>query len=303
MASVSCLPIEVVHHILGHLSPRELLVVRQLTRTLNHFSTVNHLWQPHTLELIQARPVLFDLRQVPPSAWSFSHSPDGWFRAYLTIMKTSKSGWVPTEDGIRNTCWSVHFTGLDLVDEIPEKPQAICRFDSDGIVYVIDGHLLEPHKWWIENGAVRVPAYPALRPSRGKYTWGRVLTHSGVHMLSTSADFLENLLRLHLEILEASSLIPAQEKESMTEELEWALRNIRASERDTSVMIRRIEELHFVRRRSLRLEFLPNEEPEYPTHIGVFGAGLTESDDEDDMSSDSDFESQDSEFEAPQTGE
>jgi hypothetical protein len=300
----------VVHHILSYLSVHELLAVRQLTRTLNRITTVNHLWQPHVQQLIHARPILSDLRQILPTAWSFSHAADGWFRAYLNILQTAKSDWVPTEDNIKNTSWTVHFIGMDLVREIPEQPQSIARFESDGMVHTVAGHLLESNKWWIVNETVRgkvptqrrplwvfanngfeVLGYPPLKPSRDIYTWGRILKHIQVLMLSTAPKFLENLLLLHNEILESTASITTEERTEMEKAMESSLSDIRAMEQDPSVTLSRLEELHFARRQALRLQYQIIDEPSSQTASNGFNEYEMvdfDDDEEDDMSSGSD---------------
>lgn len=70
-------------------------------------------------------------------------------------METSKQGWVPDEESIRNTCWAVTFIGMDVIREIPEKPHSIVELRDDMNCYTVGGVPLVQHKWWIANGELR----------------------------------------------------------------------------------------------------------------------------------------------------
>lgn len=138
-----------------------------------------------------------------------------------------------------------------------------------------------------------VPAYPPLAPFREEHTWGRVLKHIQVLMHGFSPEFLENLLELNKTILETAPTITAEERTGIKAALEEGMGVIRARQRDPSAIIDHLDELHFARRRALRLKHhIPDEDPavlrvvepptDYPT------GDTDDEEDEDEMYSSSD---------------
>ncbi|KAH0602431.1 uncharacterized protein H6S33_008770 [Morchella sextelata] len=212
--SLESLPLEVIHQIFSLLTLTDLTSLRLTSRPLCSSATANPHWRHHFTNLLPAHAALLDVAAIPPSAWSFAHVPDGYFRAYTTLVRTAREDWLHSDQDLKGTLWMVLFKAfLKEGGARSDDPNyhTLIEMRADCTSIPLEGQPLNSSSWYVDGRpSLRFPCYPPNVPSRDPFTWCRIMQHVSVLMLTDSPDLLENLVHLNTSILNASNLPEAQ---------------------------------------------------------------------------------------------
>ncbi|RPB07837.1 hypothetical protein P167DRAFT_495186 [Morchella conica CCBAS932] len=198
--SLESLPLEVIHQIFSLLTPTDLASLRLTSHALRSSATSNPHWRRHFTDLLPAHAALLDVAAIPPSAWSFAHAPDGYFRAYTTLVRTAREDWLHSDQDLKGTHWMVLFKAfLKEGGARSDDPNfhTLIEMRADCTSCPLEGLPLNTSSWYVDGRpSLRFPCYPPNVPSRDPFTWCRIMQH--------------NLLHLNTTILTASNLPEAQ---------------------------------------------------------------------------------------------
>ncbi|KAF8545079.1 hypothetical protein BDD12DRAFT_722532, partial [Trichophaea hybrida] len=222
----------VLHHVLSNLTASELAPLRSVSIRLRDLATSNAHWRRCLLSDLVPNFVAFnEIAAIPPLLWSFSLVHDGWFRAYCELKRVVKAPWLRRDEDLIGAPWMVYFKSHLPSTELLgiEDPHATIRFTPDNMAEQVSGLPLNSRKWWIEDGVMRVSAYPPNVPGREPRTLCRKFEHSTVAMISDSPEYLEAMVRINNTIIkEAASerLVSQAEAESLRNAFEQAKKSI-----------------------------------------------------------------------------
>lgn len=141
----------VIQQIFSYLPTSDLASVRQCSSYLSLYATSNHLWQSRCQALWRRYVTLQDCRAIPAKLWSFSCVPNGWFRAYITIIRIARDDWLTCDDDLKRNVFMVFFKS-HLGDNVgAEHWHALVKFEEDGMVHPIDGLPLYSNVWSVDE--------------------------------------------------------------------------------------------------------------------------------------------------------
>ncbi|CUS14710.1 unnamed protein product [Tuber aestivum] len=252
--SLEKLPLEVIHQVFSFASPRDLISLRLTSHSIRSTATANTHWRRHFFDsLLSSHAVLTDdISSIAHDLWAFRLVPDGWFRAYSTVMRVAREDWLRTDEQLKGSTWTVFFKsflreGGASADDA--TPHALVELTHDSTSIILEGLPLRGGPWHVDqNKTLRFSGYPPIVPSRDPHTWCRVMQHVSVLMLADSPEFLDALNVLNAEILEESSaagLIDMDKRQALESGLRDSLQTV--GEKRKSELSARLRNLHLLR--------------------------------------------------------
>ncbi|KAG0136671.1 hypothetical protein HOY82DRAFT_598923 [Tuber indicum] len=269
--SLEKLPLEVIHQVFSLLSPQDLTSLRLTSRSILPAATANTHWRHHFFDgLLSSHAALIDISSIARDQWAFQLAPDGWFRAYTTLIRIANEDWLRTEEELKGSTWTVFFKmylregGASSDDE---TGHALVELTHDLTSNRIEGLPLRSSSWYVDQKKTlrcsyhlhfyfltslppssKVSGYPPIVPSRDPHTWCRVMQHVSVLLLSDSPEFLDALNVLNTAILEESNtagLIDEDKRQALESGVRDSLRA--AQEKRKNELPARLRELHLLR--------------------------------------------------------
>ncbi|KAG0643788.1 hypothetical protein HOY80DRAFT_283453 [Tuber brumale] len=251
--SLEKLPLEVIHQVFSFLSPQDLTSLRLTSHSVLPAATANTHWRHHFFDgLLSSHAALIDISSIAHNRWAFQLVPDGWFRAYTTLIRIAREDWLRTDEELKGSTWMVFFKmylreGGASSDDA--NAHALVELKHDLTSNPIEGLPLQRKSWYVDqNRTLRFSGYPAIVPSRDPHTWCRVMQHVSVLLLSDSPEFLDALNVLNTAILEesnAAGLVDEDKRQALESGVHDSLRD--AQEKRQSELSARIRKLHLLR--------------------------------------------------------
>ncbi|PWW78905.1 hypothetical protein C7212DRAFT_356157 [Tuber magnatum] len=251
--SLEELPLEVIHQVFSFLSPRDLTSLRLTSHPMLSAATANAHWRRNFFDsLLSSHAALTDISSIAHNRWAFRLVPDGWFRAYTTIMRIAREEWLRTDEELKGSTWMVFFKSFlreGGASSDDAAPHALVELTHDSTSIILEGLPLRSGPWYVDqNKTLRSSGYPPIVPSRDPHTWCRVMQHVSVLLLTDSPEFLDALNVLNTAILEEShtaGIIDEGKREALESGVRDSLRTVR--EKRKSELSARLRELHLLR--------------------------------------------------------
>ncbi|CAZ79338.1 unnamed protein product [Tuber melanosporum] len=240
--SLEKLPLEVIHQVFSLLSPQDLTSLRLTSRSILPAATANTHWRHHFFDgLLSSHAALIDISSIARDQWAFQLVPDGWFRAYTTLIRIANEDWLRTEEELKGSTWTVFFKmylregGASSDDE---TGHALVELTHDLTSNRIEGLPLRSSSWYVDQKkTLRFSGYPPIVPSRDPHTWYALnVLNTAILEESNTAGLIDEDKRQALESGVHDSLRAAQEKRK--NELPARLRELhllRSSARERSM--------------------------------------------------------------------
>ncbi|KAI5784641.1 hypothetical protein EDC01DRAFT_597859, partial [Geopyxis carbonaria] len=162
------LPPIVLHQILSNLTVSELANLRPVSRSFRYLATSGTHWRKHLLDILVPKyAALHEISMIPPRLWCFGLIHDGWFRAYCEVNRVIGEPWLRGDDDLIGCHYFVYFKAhLRCRGVGVEEYHSVIRFTDQHVAEALEGLPLYPRVWRIEDGVMKVSAYPPNVPGR-----------------------------------------------------------------------------------------------------------------------------------------
>jgi len=145
----------VIHHVFSLLSPRDLALLRLTSHSMLSAATANTHWRRHFFDnLLPSYAALADISSITHSQWAFQLVPDGWFRAYTTIIRIAREDWLRTDEELKGSTWMVFFKSYlreGGASSDDAAAHALVELKHDRTSVPIEGLPLRGSSWYVDQ--------------------------------------------------------------------------------------------------------------------------------------------------------
>ncbi|PUU74046.1 hypothetical protein B9Z19DRAFT_1103681 [Tuber borchii] len=215
--SLEKLPLEVIHHVFSLLSTRDLTLLRLTSHSMLSAATANTHWRRRFFDsLLPSYAALTDISSIAHNQWAFQLVPDGWFRAYITVIRIAREDWLHTNEELKGSTWMVFFKSFlreGGAKSDDAAAHALVELTHDLTSVPIEGLPLRGSSWHVDqNKSLRFSAYPPIVPSRDPHTWSLSVLNTTILEESNTAGLIDEDKRQALESSVRDSLQAIQDR-------------------------------------------------------------------------------------------
>jgi len=158
----------VIHHVFSLLSPRDLTLLRLTSHSMLSAATANTHWRRLFFDsLLPSHAALTDISSIAHNQWAFQLVPDGWFRAYTTVIRIAREDWLHTDEELKGSTWMLFFKSFlreGGASSDDAAAHALVELTHDLTSVPIEGLPLRGSSWYVDQNKSLRCSYHLLSP-------------------------------------------------------------------------------------------------------------------------------------------
>lgn len=153
-----------IHHVFSLLSTRDLTLLRLTSHSMLSAATANTHWRRHFFDsLLPSHAALTDISSIAHSQWAFQLVPDGWFRAYITVIRIAREDWLHTDEELKGSTWMLFFKSFlreGGASSDDAAAHALVELTHELTSVPIEGLPLRGSSWYVDQNKFLRCSYP-----------------------------------------------------------------------------------------------------------------------------------------------